>query len=297
MSESIPLSSGSSLLPGVNVLIEGPTGTGKTYSIGTLVDAGVEVFYLAMESGIETLLGYWTDRGLEVPPNLHWHTVTPSDYSWASMIKSATDINTLTNEALAKIQDPNKSKHNQFIKLLQVMADFKDQRTGQSFGGVDSWGPNRALVIDALTGINSAVMSLVVGSKPIKSFTDWGIAMDQIERFLRQICDNCKCHFVLISHIERETDQVLGGVKITVGTLGQKLAPKIPPMFSDVILSSRQGTNFLWSTANPLADLKARNLPLADNLKPDFRIILDKWKSRGGVLSLTVQGATDAKRS
>ena len=47
-------------LPGVNVLLMGPSGTGKTYSIGTLVDMGVEVFYLALESGMESLLGYWT---------------------------------------------------------------------------------------------------------------------------------------------------------------------------------------------------------------------------------------------
>lgn len=37
-------------LPGVNVLLMGPSGTGKTYSIGTLVDMGVEVFYLHLIS-------------------------------------------------------------------------------------------------------------------------------------------------------------------------------------------------------------------------------------------------------
>ena len=67
-----------SLLAGVNILLEGPSGTGKTYSIGTAVDAGVETFALFTESGLETLLGYWTDRGLEIPPNLHWHVLEPA---------------------------------------------------------------------------------------------------------------------------------------------------------------------------------------------------------------------------
>jgi hypothetical protein len=53
-------------------------------------------------------------------------------------------------------------------------------------------------------------------------------------------------------------------------------------MFSDVILSYREGTKFFWSTANPQADLKARNLPIADGLSQDFTAIIEKWKSRGG---------------
>ena len=44
-------------LPGVNVLLMGPAGTGKTHSLGTLVEAGIEVFYLGLESGLE-LAGY-----------------------------------------------------------------------------------------------------------------------------------------------------------------------------------------------------------------------------------------------
>ena len=61
-----------STLAGVNVLLMGPAGSGKTHAIGTLVDTGVEVFYLALEPGLESLIGYYTDCGLEVPANLHY---------------------------------------------------------------------------------------------------------------------------------------------------------------------------------------------------------------------------------
>jgi hypothetical protein len=132
-------------------------------------------------------------------------------------------------------------------------------------------------------------MSLVVGGKPVKSQSDWGIAMDQVEKLVRQLTDGCKCHVVMTAHVEREVDQVLGGVKLTVATLGVKLAPKIPPMFSDVILTSREGDKFYWSTANSMADLKARNLPLKDHIPPDFKPIITKWLSRGGALTATVQ--------
>jgi len=269
-------------LPGVNVLLEGPTGTGKTHAIGTLVDTGIETFVLFTESGLESLLGYWTDRKLAIPDNLHWHILERPAGSFDTLAKSAETINIMAQEALHKMQDPQRSKHNQFVGLLKALANFPDDRTGKTFGPVDSWGPDRAVVIDSLTGINPIAMSLVVGSKPVKSQADWGIAQDQIEKLLRQLTDGCKCHFVLTSHVEREVDQVFGGVKITVATLGRALAPKIPPMFSDVILTTGAATKFNWSTVSTQADLKTRNLPLSDAIEPSFAPIIAKWRSRGG---------------
>lgn len=278
-----------SALAGVNVLIEGPTGTGKTHSLGTLADAGVELFCLFTENALETLLGYWTDRGLPVPSNVHWHVLKRPEGSFNVLAEGANTINTYTLDSLYKMVDANRAKHNQFVTLLRSLADFPDDRTGQKFGPVDSWGPNRCLALSTLTGINPIAMSLVIGNKAVKDQRDWGIAQDQIEKILRQLTDGCKCHFILEAHVERETDQVFGGVKITVATLGRALAPKIPPMFSDVILAYREGPKFFWSTANSQADLKARNLPIADGIPQDFRQIFTKWQSRGGKFSETVK--------
>lgn len=277
-----PLVEEPSLLPGVNVLTEGPTGTGKTHALGTIADAGVELFCLFTENGQETLMGYWTDRGLPVPPNVHWHNLPRNENSFANLADSAHTVNTYAMDALFKMQDPKRHFHNQYVKLLRALADFPDDRTGQKFGAVDSWGPNRCIALDSMTGINPIAMSLVIGNKPLKDQRDWGVAQDQIIKLLRNLCDGSKCHFVLTAHVEREVDQVFGGVKITVSTLGKALAPVIPTIFSDVILTVRNGTEFSWSTANPMCDLKARNLPLADNIKPGFQQIFAKWQSRGG---------------
>lgn len=267
-------------LPGLNVLLMGPSGTGKTYIIGTLVDLGVEVFYLALESGMESLLGYWKDRGLPIPPNLHWHKVAAPVADFTQMISNAKNINTLNLDSLAKMVDPNKSKHNQFVSLLTALNDFPDDRTGEKYGPVNLWDQSRFLVVDGATGISGCAMSLVVGGKAVRSQSDWGIAQDQVEKLVRMLCDNCPCHFVLLAHVERETDLVLGGVKLMVSTLGKALAPKLPAMFSDVILCERNGDKWTWNTASTMADVKTRNLPIASGIDPTFKSIVDKWLKR-----------------
>ncbi len=267
-------------LPGVNVLLMGPSGTGKTYAIGTLVDMGLEVFYLSLESGMESLLGYWTDKGQEVPKNLHWHKLIAPAASLTDMIANAKNINMLNLDSLAKMTDPNKSKHNQFVSLLEALNDFPDDRTGEKHGPVNLWDQSRVLVIDGATGISQCAMALVVGGKAVRNQSDWGIAQDQVEKIVRMLCDNCPCHFVLLAHVEREVDVVLGGVKLMVSTLGKALAPKFPAMFSDVILTERSGEKWLWNTSSAMADVKTRNLPIKADNPPTFKTIMEKWLSR-----------------
>jgi hypothetical protein len=278
-----------SAMAGVNVLLEGPTGTGKTHALATLAETGVELFILFAENGLETFLGYWTDKGQPIPPNVHYHVLDRSMGSFKILADMAFKINNTSMEALFKMSDPDRHKSNQYWTLLNALTDFPDDRTGKKFGAIDSWGPDRAFAIDSLSALNPWAMGLVVGNKPLKDQRDWGVAQDLIEKLLRQLTDGCKCHFILLSHVERETDQVYGGVKLTVSTLGRALAPKIPPMFSDVVLTVREGKNFSWSTANPQADLKTRNLPIADNIAPTFVQIIDRWKSRGGRLTAGVK--------
>lgn len=286
-SPTIPAAAAQSTLPGFNVLLMGPAGTGKTKSIGTLVDAdpNLQVHFLALESGTESLFGHWRDVGKEIPPNLTWQTLASPKASFSEMLESAKQINTLSLEMLAKTQDPNRSKYNRFVQLIEALNKPKDERTGKELPPVDQWGTNRALTIDGMTGISLAAMSLVVGGKPVRSQSDWGIAQDQIEKILRMLTDGCRCHFVLLSHVEREVDQVLGGTKLFVSTLGKALTPKIAPMFSDVILAVREGTKWTWDTSNPMADVKGRNLPFAAGQAPDFKQILETWKRRGGVVA------------
>ena len=265
-------------LPGPNVLLVGATGVGKTHAIRSLLDAGIEqVFVVFTEPGMEVLSDLPED-------SVHWHYIPPANADWPKMIASARKINTMNFEALSKLSEINKSDYGQFIELLETLHNFKCDRTGEEFGSVTKFGTKRALVVDSLSGLNIMAMDLVVGSKPTKSLSDWGVAMDNLERLVQKLCVDTHCTFVLTAHLEREVDEVQGGVQLMASTLCRKLAPRMPRFFSDTIHCQRKGTEFSWSTASINVDLKARNLPLATGLEPSFEQIVDNWKSQGGVL-------------
>ena len=258
-------------IPGVKVMLLGESGTGKTHSIRTLVDAGLEVFVFYTEPGMEVLADIPSDK-------LHWHYVPPAAPDFASMIASATKINTMSFDALTKLPDIDKRKFTEFIEVLTALSDFQCDRTGLKYGAVDSWGPDRVLVMDSLSGLNIAAMNLVAGSKPVKSMGDWQVAVDNLERLLMKLCVDTRCHFVLTAHLERETDEVTGGTTLVSSTLGRKLGPKLPRFFSDVVHVKRQGEKFTWSTATSNVATKNRYLSIADALPPSFKPIIDSWK-------------------
>lgn len=273
-----------SKLPGVKILLMGPSGTGKTYFTGQLIEAGFKVRALFLEPGMESVGQYIADKKLTATEKYSSHYIAPASTPWAAMIASANNINRLDQKALATLVDPNKSKYNEFVEVLTSLSNFKDDNTGEILGAADDWGTDTFLVIDSLSGLSMAAMNLVCGGKPIKSQADWGMAMDTVERFITKLTTDLRCHVLLISHVEREVDEISGGSSVTVSTLGKKLAPKLPRFFSDVILTQRQGTDFSWSTAATGVDTKARNVPISAKIPPNLTLIIENWKKNGGVV-------------
>lgn len=271
-----------SSLPGVNVLLEGPTGTGKTYSLGTLCETGLEVFYLALEPGLESLLGFFTDNGKSIPGNLHYHYLSQPAAGISALYEQAKSISTTPLDTLMKLQDHTRNQRNRWFQIFEQLNNFEDQRTGETFGCVDTWNQSRVLIIDGLSGLTRAAADPVIGKKIAKSQPEIGQIQQVLHALLLQLTDGCQCHFVLISHVDRIIDEVFGGTTIVPSTEGKKLGPQLPQLFSDVIFAERNRAQFSWNTIKSGVDLKTRNLALSDKLPPSFVPLIQKWKSRSG---------------
>lgn len=270
-----------SALSGCKIMLVGDSGTGKTTSLLTLLEAGLEVFVIATEPGYSVLY----DK-----PNSKLHVMysKPSYGDMSTLLQSAKNTASMTYDGLSKQQDPTRSANNRFVPLLQGLMQFKDDRSGELFGNAGTWGTDRALVIDSFSGLCEAVMSMVVGMRPVVALPEYQVAQKQAYALIQQICYDFRCHFVLISHAERETDEVNGGSKIMAQGIGKKLAPQLPKIFDDVVLTVRNGTEFSWDTANSQAQLKTRNLAISAKLPPSFQPIIESWKRRGGKFEASV---------
>lgn len=276
-------------LIGPKICLMGLGGTGKTYALGTLCDWAAKnefrVAILFTENGLETFLGYYRDHGREPPPNVFWHQQSTKPHSLKALMETAKNVGVLSYEALAKSVDANRGgDNNAFLKILGSCADFTDDRTGTKLGAVDTWKISDKIIfaMDSLTETSNAAMKMQIGSRPMASPGDYGVAQNNLMNFLRLCTQGMEAPFVMTAHVDREVDGVTQSTKIMIKAIGKALATEIPTLFSDVIYTTRDGAQFWWDTAAYGVDTKTRSLGYRSKIVPDFAQIMDVWKKRSG---------------
>lgn len=281
-------------LAGPKILLEGPAGTGKSFAMGTLVDwaqkNGQEVFILFTEQGgLESLLGYWRDTSTPpfnrrepapIPDCLHWHVVRTPAIGLDGLLANATRTGQLSYQALTQWTDPDRSRNNPWERLLKTLQDFPCDRTGKTYGNVGTWGNNCILINDSLSETANACFRMVLGAKATASQPEYGVAQQNLLSWVRWMTQFLQCTFVLTAHVQRQTNEVTGSTSVMTKAIGKALGDEMSPLFSDVILTVRDGLNFYWDTAAPGVDLKTRYLPIQSKIRPDFSLIMDKWLQR-----------------
>src|SRR3990167_4417803 len=273
-------------IPGPKVLLMGVAGTGKTYSLGTLADwastHSKTMFALFTDTSADTLLGYWRDRGLEVPECLHWHTQLVRPLDLTSIMDAADKVGRYSYELITKMVDNNREKNNAFWQILAACHKPVSDRDGREFPPVDSWGPNMIFAIDGMTELSNAAMKMQIGNKPTAAPPDYGVAQNNLMNFLRLCAQGSQYTFVLIAHPSLEKNELTGITMQRVSTVGTAICSQIPPMFSDVIYTVREGNEFTWDTSAYGVETKTRSLGYRSKIKPDFGQIMDMWLIRGG---------------
>jgi len=264
-----------------SVLMMGEPGAGKTWALTTFLSAGIELFVLITDPrGEESLLAAVEENDLDINL-LHYKYVAQASPDWDTLTKMAKTVNVMGYESLAAIKTGiDKSGYQQFFELLSSCANFKCDRTGEEYGAVDSWGPERAFALDTLSGLNTMAMDCTIGAKPTAHQGEWGVAMNMEERLIKKFCSDLKCFFILNCHIDREPDEIAGSPQLMAGALGRKLAPKLPKDFSEVVMAYREGDKFFWTTTRSNVALKARILPLNNKIKPDYSNVVGPWARR-----------------
>jgi hypothetical protein len=268
-------------------LLMGAAGAGKTTSLRTLVEAGLELFVLVTEpTGIDSLLDSFKKHNLPLD-KLHYHVVAPTAAGLKGLRQMATQIKAKGYEELASLKSGiGKEYQTQAIAFLDAIEDFVDARTGESFGDVTEWDDTRAFVVDSMSGLNRIILDNTVGLKPSMHQGEWGVAMNFCEQVIMTLTSTTKCHVVFTAHVEKEPNELTGVPQTTFSSIGKKLAPKLTKMFSEVVLaergdgSSNPQTGFKWSTAEQGADLKNRALPVGSNLLPSFVPIVEAHNRR-----------------
>ncbi len=262
----------------------GPGGTGKTSALVTVLEAGYNLRMIATEHSSPNRVIQELHRRKLSPKLLdkfEWQFVSPSPTSWDSLKESARIVNTMSLEDISKMRSGiAKSDGTQWIKLLNACSSFKSDKNGTLFGDATEWGDDTMFVIDGLSGVSDMSRNLSVGLKPNPSPGEWGVMQGNILTLVKKLAHDCKCYFTLIAHVEREQDPITGLNNITFSTLGAKLAPKLPPLFTNVVAAQREKATFTWSTALTGMDLKAGDLPIQDGLPPSFAPILASYQLR-----------------
>ena len=264
-----------------SILLMGETGTGKTDSLLTYIEAGLELFVLSTEpNGIESLIDSVHRRKLSID-KLHYHQLLPTAVGWDSQLDLATMTNTKSYEALASMKEGiAKPKQDAWRNVLLSCKNFVCDRTGEDYGDVTEWGPSRAFVIDTLSGLNQMARENHVGLKLSMHQGEWGVAMGTEHNLIFKLTSDRHCFFTLTAHMDRELDEIAQTTKLMVSALGRKLAPQLPKLFSEVVMTKKTGLAFTWATTDPQAALKNRALPLSPSLPPSFVPIVRAHEAR-----------------
>lgn len=269
-------------IPGMKVLSIGDIGSGKTTLMKTLIGEGL------------TVMGVFTEPAQEVlgdtdPEKLHWSYIKPVSSDIQNLIDAADKITKQTPDQVQQSRDTTRSDRNQYMPLLARFANYKCDRTGKEYGNISTWGTDKCLVLDSLSGLTIAALSAAVGQKYALTQPEFQIAQNMLENLVNLLTTTLQCHVYITAHPEMEVNEITGGRKIYPSTLGRKLAPKLPRNFSDVIQTQMvmDGTKPKWviHTISEEAVLKARNFPFGRDMPCSFAPAMKKWKERGGIIT------------
>lgn len=203
------------------LLLIGPSGTGKSGSLVSLIEAGYKVRILDFDNGLDVVKNILIKKGLS---NLL------ANVSYEPLRDERGFIGT-------KIVCKSATAFQKGMKLLDNWPEF---------GPISKWGSDTILVVDSLTLMSQAALQQVLALNGRLGGTaelqDWGKAQDAIENVLSLLTGNqTKCNVIVMSHVAF-IDDANGISQGYPMSLGKSLSPKIGNYFNTCLMTKLIGT-------------------------------------------------------
>lgn len=245
----------------VKMLLMGDSGTGKTGSLVSLVQAGYKLRILDFDGGLPILLAMIRKHCPDLIGNV--------------------EARSLSDKFVSGPKGPMFTPV-AFVETTKMLDNWKYTYEGEAidYGRPYTWGPDCVLVIDTLTFLSESALCWAQAMDPgAKDPRQWYFtAQGAIEDILAiQKSDSFNTNVIIISHvkyIERQ-DGTTKGYPVSAGSA---LSPNIPTYFNSVVLAQTKATQqrVLRTNSSALIDLKnpiafGEELPQATGLATFFQ--------------------------
>lgn len=253
-------------------LFVGHTGSGKTGALASLANAGMELFVLDFDRGVQPLIKYTKP---EFRKNIHIETLTDK-------LKPLQIPKTGGNYETRIICDGVPTA---FVRSMNLLTRWKAEEG--DFGNIGTWGRNRVLVLDSLTLQGDAAMRYVLslqgrnGQQPFPA--DWQEGQ-RLQRSMLELLysDAVKCHVIIMAHLKsvregtktvtsqsgKESEVAIMSDKMFPTALGNAMPTQVGRYFNIMLYFKTVGSERMIYT-KPADDVDVK---IAADVKPVYRM-------------------------
>lgn len=247
----------------LKIILMGDSGTGKTGSLVSLVQAGYKLRILDFDSGLHVLALKVKELCPELSGNVQYRTLDD---------KYKAGANGFTIQPFAWIEA---------CKMINNWKYKEKDGTEVDLGTPWNWGPGHILVIDSLSFLSDACFNwaeaLNPGAKDRRNI--YFQAQEAIEKMLAELkAETYYTNVIVIAHIKYMTRDD-GTTKGYPTTVGSALNPEIPKYFNSMlqVITKKTGRS-IQTLSSPLVDLKnpaayGEELPLETGLAQFFAVL------------------------
>lgn len=252
------------------ILYIGDSGSGKTGSLVSLVNAGYKLLIIDFDNGLDILAHMVHNQCPEKAGNIYYRTCTDA-------LKS-TDAGQVI---------PN-GQPQAYAKAMNLLTRWKTK--DEDLGKTSELGSDWIVVIDSLTLMGDAAFRYAVNLNPnVREPRQWyNTAQNSILNMLQLLySESFKTNVIITSHITY-IDQSENMTKGYPMAIGKAISPKIGRYFNSALLATTKGSGkntrrYIKTVSEPFIDLKnpdpvnvPSELPLETGLAKYFQLVLNQ---------------------